>query len=175
MKPFLIAALLLAATPALAEDWTMPWQEDASFAAYSTTAESVTGDISISGSDSEKVLSTADGSEIGLSFVEDRSSGWNLNDNEVWPGGVFAIDEDPGALGEHFLGQVFGAGKRCTLAHEVLDACPRQRDVWILVRSCCLYACPLLVFEARGKSARFIITRHEERCDSVAHAKGAFV
>ena len=98
MKPFLIAALLLAATPALAEDWTMPWQEDASFAAYSTTAESVTGDISISGSDSEKVLTTADGSEIGLSFVEDRSSGWNLNDNEVWPGGVFALDEDPGAL-----------------------------------------------------------------------------
>lgn len=98
MKPFLIAALLLAATPALAEDWTMPWQEDASFAAYSTTAESVTGDISISGSDSEKVLTTADGTEIGLSFVEDRSSGWNLNDNEVWPGGVFALDEDPGAL-----------------------------------------------------------------------------
>lgn len=83
---------------AFAEDWTMPWQEDASFAAHSTTAESVTGDISISGSDSEKVLTTADGSEIGLSFVEDRSSGWNLNDNEVWPGGVFAIDEDPGAL-----------------------------------------------------------------------------
>ncbi|MBL8562249.1 MAG: hypothetical protein JNN06_08205 [Gemmobacter sp.] len=98
MKPFLTAALVLAASPTLAEDWTMPWQEDASFAAYSTTAESVTGDLSISGSETEKVLTTADGTEIGLSFVEDRSSGWNLNDNEVWPGGVFAIDEDPGAL-----------------------------------------------------------------------------
>ena len=98
MKPFLTAALLLTTSPALAEDWTMPWQEDASFAAYSTTAESVTGDLEISGSDAEKVLTTTDGTEIGLSFVEDRSSGWNLNDNEVWPGGVFALDEDPGAL-----------------------------------------------------------------------------
>lgn len=98
MKPLLTAALLLAATPALAEDWTMPWQKDASFAAYSTTAESVTGDLSISGSDAEKVLTTSTGHEIGLTFVEDRSSGWNLNDNEVWPGGVFAIDEDPGPL-----------------------------------------------------------------------------
>lgn len=106
MKPFITAALLLAAAPALAEVWTMPWQEDASFEAYSTTAESVTGDIAISGSESEKVLSLSTGDEIGLSFVEDRSSGWNLNDNEVWPGGVFAIDEDPGPLvnGNSFCG-----------------------------------------------------------------------
>ena len=58
----------------------------------------MTGDISISGSDSEKVLTTSTGDEIGLTFVEDRSSGWNLNDNEVWPGGVFAIDADPGKM-----------------------------------------------------------------------------
>ncbi len=96
--PLLTIALLLTPPATFAEDWTMPWQVDASFAALSSTAQSVTGDISVHGSDAEKVLITADGTEIGLTFVEDRSSGWNLNDNEVWPGGVFALDEDPGAL-----------------------------------------------------------------------------
>lgn len=98
MKPMLTVALMAMAAMAQAEDWTMPWQKDASFAAYSTTAASITGDISIRGTDSEKVLTTGTGTEITLTFVEDRSSGWNLNDNEVWPGGVFAIAQDPGKL-----------------------------------------------------------------------------
>lgn len=76
----------------------MPWQTDASFAALSNTALSITGDIDLSGTDGDTVLMTANGSEISLSFVEDRSSGWNLNDNEVWPGGVFAVNEYPGEL-----------------------------------------------------------------------------
>lgn len=76
----------------------MPWQSDASFAALSNTALSITGDIELTGPDDAKTLTTANGTEIGLTFVEDRSSGWNLSDNEVWSGGVYAVTEDPGEL-----------------------------------------------------------------------------
>lgn len=88
----------LAALPALAQDDLMPWQSEASFAALSNTALSITGDIAFSDPDGDMVLTTADGTEIGLSFVEDRSSAWAIGDPEVWAGGVFAVDEDPGEL-----------------------------------------------------------------------------
>jgi hypothetical protein len=97
MKPLILMALLCA-LPAYAQDDGMPWQTDASFAAVSNTSMSITGDISISGDDAEKTLTTASGTEIFVYFVEDRSSGWSLSDNEVWPGGVFAVEEDPGQL-----------------------------------------------------------------------------
>lgn len=99
MKKF--AQILLLSTfsfPAFAQDDQMPWHDDASFAALSNTASSITGDISLTGDAQEKTLTTASGTEISLDFVEDRSSGWNLSDPEVWPGAVFAIDEDPGPL-----------------------------------------------------------------------------
>lgn len=97
MKLLLIPVALCFAAPALAQD-SMPWQTDAGFAALSNTAMAITGDIFLEGSEQEKTLTTANGTEIGLSFIEDRSSGWNLSDNEVWPGAVFAVDEDPGEL-----------------------------------------------------------------------------
>ena len=84
--------------PAFAQSDVMPWQTEGRFAALSNTAVSITGDITLSDPDGDMTLTTANGSEIGLSFVEDRSSAWSPGDPEVWPGGVFAIDEDPGAL-----------------------------------------------------------------------------
>lgn len=95
MKRLVLTALLLTTT-AQAQD--MPWQTDISLGALSSTAMAITGDISISGPDEEKVITTASGAEVWLSFHEDRSSGWNLSDNEVWPGGVYEVTEDPGAL-----------------------------------------------------------------------------
>ena len=105
MKRLALIALLLA-TAAQAQD--MPWQTDIDLAALSTTAMAITGDISISGPDEEKVITTASGAEIWLSFYEDRSSGWNLSDPEVWPGGVYEVTEDPGALegGNTLCGEV---------------------------------------------------------------------
>lgn len=93
-----VLVLSALASPVLAQDQLMPWQRDASFAALSDTAFSITGDITLTGTPEEKILTTASGAEIYLHFVEDRSSGWNLSDPEVWPGGVFAVDEDPGEL-----------------------------------------------------------------------------
>lgn len=76
----------------------MPWQEEVSFAALSDTAMAITGDISLSGDLPDRVLTTAGGAEIWLSFVEDWSSAWNFGDPEVWSGGIYAVEEDPGAL-----------------------------------------------------------------------------
>lgn len=94
-RPLMIALSFCLATPALAE---MPWNQDIQLAALSDTAMAITGDIDISGPDEEKVITTAGGAEIWLSYYEDRSSGWNMADNEVWPGGVYEVTEDPGEL-----------------------------------------------------------------------------
>ncbi len=93
-----ILVLSTLAFPAFAQDDEMPWHSDASFAALSDTAFSITGDITLTGTALAKILKTASGGEISLHFVEDRSSAWNLSDPEIWPGAVFAIAEDPGPL-----------------------------------------------------------------------------
>lgn len=98
MKPLILALPLLTAAPvALAQD-AMPWERSGAFPAYSTTAEAVTGDITLRGGEVNKIITTASGAEIPLIYVEDRSSAWNLGDPEVWPGGVFAVAEDTGEL-----------------------------------------------------------------------------
>lgn len=94
---FLALPLLTTATLTLAQD-AMPWEENGTFPAYSTTAEAVTGDITLRGGEVNKILTTAGGAEIPLIYVEDSSSAWNLGDPEVWSGGIFAVAEDPGEL-----------------------------------------------------------------------------
>lgn len=84
--------------PAFGQDGGLPWEGDQTLYALSTTAMAITGDISISGPEEEKVITTASGAEIWLALYEARSSGWSLTDGEVWPGMIYEVTEDPGAL-----------------------------------------------------------------------------
>ncbi len=93
-----ILVLFTIALPVFALETQMPWQRDARFAALSNTAFAITGDITLTGTAEDKTLTTANGTEISLHFVANRSSGWNLSDPEIWPGAIFAIHEDPGPL-----------------------------------------------------------------------------
>lgn len=97
-RPVLALAACWLATTSQAQDAMLPWEGDQTLYALSTTAMAITGDISLSGPEEVLRITTASGAEIWLSLHEARSSGWSLTDGEVWPGMVYQVTEDPGAL-----------------------------------------------------------------------------
>jgi hypothetical protein len=97
VKRVLTVVLGLVAGMAWAEG-ARPWEGEATLAAYSKTAMSITGDIALSGPEDARVVAFASGASAVLQPVGTVAGNWSLSGSEVMDGAAFAIQADPGVL-----------------------------------------------------------------------------
>ena len=97
MKRSLSIVFLLLAGMALAKE-TRPWEGEATLAANSKTAISITGDIRLSGPFEARQMSFASGDSVVLEPVALVKAPWSMSGADDLVGMVYVAMSDPGEL-----------------------------------------------------------------------------
>jgi hypothetical protein len=98
MKYLVTTAFIFVSCMTQAQGGAQPWEADRSFVALSTTAMSITGDITLSGPADARVMTVATGATVDLSLIGNVTANWSLSGGGAGLGGVYDVIGDPGAM-----------------------------------------------------------------------------